>query len=214
MKNVTKKLVVGIMLLSMIMSLTACGTKSEGIVGTWVGPVDMTELLNAEMEALGEGVGEYFTFNDCSINIIVEYKEDGTQSVTIDKDSMSDFVDKFKDVFASGMGEYMETVLADSGMDMSFDDFLASQGTTIEEFVDEYCNEDMFSQYVTESEGKYKLEGDKLYEAEEDGTFSEDYILIDLSGDQMVWKEAVYASDSSEANVYEAMLPITFERKK
>lgn len=222
-----KKLLALLLALVMVFTLCACGNnsnsgnsgkesevekeeKEETIVGKWVGEIDLTDILTeyADFDGLEKEIRDIVTPRNIGIKITFKFKEDGTASVSADVVSaLEDYIDQTTD----NMTDYLKDMLKDE--DLTEQDFEDAYGmplkTYISQMMDEMLGEQleaMEEEFSVDSEGEYKLEGNKLYLGE-DGEF-EDYFKIDLDGDELTFKS--YSGDTETAEIFENLV---FERK-
>ena len=194
-----------ILVFAMTFTLFGCGEDNDsdddesgsksGIVGTWEGDIDMTSFLNNMLS--GSGI----TLNDFKFTMIFEFKIDGTYKCSADPESLKNAaVGMFEDM-ASAAGMTLDQLLAASGV------------SSIDELIESSFSTDDITEGIT-SEGKYKLEGDKLYYSEDaDSEISEDeYDTIKLSKNTLEFVS--HTGDSADEETIAAFYPLTFKRVK
>ena len=121
-------------------------------------------------------------FDDCSVIVTLEFKDDGTFTFAADKASAEAAVEKVKANLKTAIPK------AYAAMGVSEDDFdryLKLQGKTIDDLVAEFSKQFNVSSFDTmESSGKYVLEGNKLYMYTGDTKNDSEYCEIEMKGNE------------------------------
>lgn len=206
MKNMKKiaLLLAALMLMSCL--LAACGDKkekSDSIVGTWEGSVDMTDTLT---EALKSELGDGFSIkNPLTIKLSMEFKDDSTMKCVLDaKDFATQIVNVMIDAVVEQSGktrEELEESMKDSLNGMSF-----------EEYMGQMMNTDALvsSMGVEDITCNYKLEDGKLYTWESGEEMDEkQYMLAKLDGNKLT----LDAEEGVNVEGLEGMLPLELTKK-
>lgn len=196
---------------TLLLMCSGCGNKDkDALVGTWESTLDLTDMVNEQMEA---GMGndqelmQYFTIKDFSIKLILTFNEDDTYKLAVDEAAMGQSLDNILADFKEGATRYFEDLIAQSGQEMTVDEALASMGFTMDDFMDElFSKEDMMSSLgEMESSGTFEAKSEMLYMTDEDGTGVEPYKLdgstLTLTGEGV--------DDSDMVGLY----PMTFTKK-
>ena len=226
-----KKLLALLLVLAMVFTLCACGNndgnsdkddddkdivqnddkkededEEETIVGKWTGEIDLAVILSEvpEFEDLDKEMRELVMPDDIGIKITFKFEEDGTASVSGDvKGALEDYVDQV----TNNLVDYVEEMLEAEGV--SKKDFEDAYGMSLEDYASQMMEEG-FEEALEEaevkmafdSEGEYKLDGDKLYFGE-DGEF-EEYFKIDLDGDKLTFKN--YSGDDKGSEIFSGLV--------
>lgn len=201
--------------LALVFSFAACSNQGKTakapeakvtIVGDWKCTIDMSKAIEQSMEDSGKDVAQYFDFSGLKMVMNATFKEDGTVRMSADAAKlMEDMRQPMKD----GLVKYIESV------GMTEDDFEAATGKKLSSMIDELVNQMASSDDLAmEKEGKYKLEGDKLFLIEDGEEFKDDdYCTITLSADEFRITEIHGELEDEES--FEAMknvLPLVFTR--
>ncbi len=163
-----KKKIAALLSLIMLLSvmLVGCGgsAKGDGIVGTWTGEQDMTDMMNS-MFAADPDMAEYLSVDRFAVTITMEFKKDETYSMTVDRDALEDTLDEFIADLSAGMEDYLAASLEDAGLEMSVEDFLAMQGMSMDDLMAEAFSEEMVDDMISEMEceGNYKVKDGELF---------------------------------------------------
>jgi len=218
------KIITGLLVLVLMVSMLAgCGGGGNGggdvgnggddkvddkmdITGTWSAVVDLTDKLD-----LGE---DFADFNSkLEINMLYDFKNDGTLVFQLDEKNLSSAMNKLIDE----MIDFVILAQAEA-MDMSYEEF-DETGSTIDEFMRAMLESEMdwsnlMTNLVDETMviGKYKVDGNKLYSVDLDEDFDDsDYIVIELSGNTLKF----VSSTDPDFNENEIMkLPFSLTRVK
>lgn len=166
------------------------------IVGKWEAELDVADMVNAAMEdELGAELGK--TFSNLPVTLTMEFDKKEVE-ITMSADGLED---KIKKQMPNVLKAVLETMLEESGMDMSIDEFLEAQGMDMDEFIEEAMSEmdmseitDSFNNSTTYS---YELDGKKLYTFEDEKD-EDEYMEIKLSSKKFVVEKAATAEELPE----------------
>ena len=174
----------------LVLSLALCacgGGKKDTIVGTWKTNIDLAEAFNEEMAA--SGMGDYINIESFNLPLVMEFKADGTGSMTVDQEAMTETVDKLAADLTAGLEAYFTEYFASMGLEIDLDEALAASGMSMDDLVEEmkaeFAGEDAFAEFTNEF--KYKAEDGKLYMSEDlDSEISTDtYNTYELKGNAL-----------------------------
>ena len=154
----------------LVLSLALCacgGEKKTTIVGTWKANIELAEAFNEEMAAAG--MGDFINIESFNLPLVMEFKEDGTGSMTVDQEAMTATVDKLAQDLTAGLEAYFTEYFASMGLEIDLNEALAASGMSMDDLVDELkaevVSEDAFAEFTNEF--KYKAEDGKLYMSED-----------------------------------------------
>ena len=173
------------MMCALLLMCSGCGGgDKKALVGTWESSLDLTDMVNEQMEA---GMGsdqelmQYFTIKDFSIKLALTFNEDDTYKLAVDEAAMGQSLDNILADFKEGATRYFEDLIADSGQEMTVDEALSAMGLTMDDFMDQlFSKEDMMSSLgEMESSGTFQAKGGMIYMTDGDGTGVEPYELED-----------------------------------
>ena len=173
----------------LVLSLALCacgGGKKDTIVGTWKANIDLAEAFNEEMAA--SGMGDYINIESFNLPLVMEFKADGTGSMTVDQAAMTETVDKLAADLTAGLEAYFTEYFSSMGLEIDLDEALAASGMSMDDLVEEmkaeFAGEDAFAEFTNEF--KYKAEDGKLYMSEDlDSEISETYNTYELKGNTL-----------------------------
>lgn len=193
------------------LALCACGGK-ETVVGTWKTNIDMADMLNQEMEAAG--MGEYINIESFNVPLVMEFKEDGTGSMTVDQDGMNETVDKLAEDMTTGLEAYFTDYFASMGLEIDLDEALAASGMSMDDLVEEmkaeFASEEAFAEFTTEF--NYKAEDGKLYISDDLETeIGTTYNTYELNGDTLTLEQGNEELDEEAAKY---LFPMVLTRVK
>lgn len=213
MKKFWTALLCFLLAVSLMLSLCACGStgstddddEDEGttetteateetteapvdpIVGTWEWTLDITEFFNAQMET--SGMGEYIKLKDFYYVVVLKLNEDSTVSMYIDEERAATVLENVSADLKKGMNDYLAALLAANSVNMTVEEYLQSQNTTMDELVETMMvSLDPEAMGVNE-DGYYKVEDNKLYISTNDVFDESEASEITLDGDSLIVKE-------------------------
>ena len=162
-----KKIIALSLCLILALSLCACGAK-EDLTGKWTTNINMAQVFNDEMAAADPTMAEYMAVETFNLPLVLELKEDGTYSMTVDPTAMEATMNKLVEDMTVGLEAYFAAIFAEQGLEMDVNEALAAMGMDLDSLVAELSaeltSEDVFAEFS--SEGKYKAEKGKLYMTE------------------------------------------------
>ncbi len=165
------------------------------IEGKWEAELDLADFINEMMED-EMGVELDKKFKNLNVTVVMEFDKDEVE-LSMEATGIEKAIKKqMPDVLTA----VLETMLEEQDLDMTLDELLESQGTSIDELVEESL-EDMdfddlegsLDEFETSS---YELDGDKLY-LFDDEKDEDDYVEIKLTSKKLVF-ESFSADDIPE----------------
>ena len=182
-KNITKLMAL-LLVLVMAVSMTACASDQEKMVGTWQSDVEFAPVFNDTLSSTEDA--EYLSVESLKIRVILTFTEEGTYTLAADADSMKAAMESLKDSLKVGVERYLEDTIAESGMDLTIDEILEIMGTSMDELIDAVVSQEMIDEMAQSmvAEGNFKAEDGKLYmsdslESAIDETVYDTYTLED-----------------------------------
>lgn len=210
-----KKFISAFLVLTMLLSLTGCGSDQKALVGRWEADIDCTQALEAEIgAALEEEMLPYFHLSSFTMKLVLTFREDGTYSMAVDEERMQDTAAVFRKDLSDTMEAYMKDVVAAEGIE--WEAFLNMLGGTMEELMNEILPDSDMNEMVQDvvegvyRSGRYLAKGGKLYltnsasESIEDSMYDE-YVLKD---DTLTLITSTEEMDAFESSLY----PMTFRK--
>ncbi len=193
--------------------LAGCGgdksASGDSLEGTWRANLDMTDMFNEQMAA--GGMGEFMNISEFGITMVMEFKSDGTYSLSADEDALASSMEGLKEELKSSATAYLENMLKEQGLDMSVEDALAASGMSLDDMLNQIFSEESMNELTAgmKSEGQYKAEDGKLYTSDSvDEAPGDSYESYTLDGDTLT----LDAGDSEVPSGLEDLLPLVFTR--
>lgn len=203
----------------LVLSLALCacgGEKKETLVGTWNASIDIAEVYNAEIAASGdEAMAEYLSVDSFAIPLVMTFNEDGTYSLTVDKEGMDAAMNGLIEDMKVGLEKYFNDYFSSMGLEIDVDEALAASGMSldalVEEMKGEIMTEDMYADM--ESAGQYKAEDGKLYLTEdvEVEPVGGVYNTYTIDGDTLTIEAG---TEELEDEMAELLFPLVLKRAK
>lgn len=198
---------------SMLFTMTGCGSEEDKLTGTWKGNIDYTDVMNELFPmAIGEELASYFVFEDLEMSLIFEF-DDGIMTMSVDEDSADDLVNNIMDACVDGVEKLYQDIIDSYGYDMTVDELLESQGTSMDELVEQMNTDDMVEEITSMAvKCKYEVkEGKILLSEDEDSEVSEDnYMKYTVSDDEL---KITDISGTDEIDALKELLPLELEKK-
>lgn len=208
-----KKLLALLMVLVMALGLAACG--GNKLVGEWEATLELADAINAQFASEDPAVAEYLSVDEFNIKLTMTFDKDGTYSMEVDEDSVEEAVEALKTSMSSGMRRYMEAMIEDTGVNMTVDELLQSQNTTLDELIESAFGAEMVEAMVGEMnvKGQYLVEDGKLYtnddEDEEIDTDKDEAADFELDGDELKLEAP---DDSDDEEMMDELFPLELKR--
>lgn len=197
-------------------SVCACSPK-DPLIGKWCYELPFSDIVQGYVKNAVDSADNsqkamyeelFKAFDGCTINLILELKNDNTYSYTPDKESALASVEKIKENLKTVIpAAYKAIGLGDD----EFSAFLKAQGKTVDDLVKEMSSEfsvDKLTKGVQAS-GKFVHEGDKLYLFKDEKDEAK-YCEITLDGDNLTVTKVVGEVDGFKNA--EKRLPIKFKK--
>ena len=140
--------------------------ESDALIGTWAGEVNYANYFNQGLQSIaGEGLAEYWSVENFPITLILTFREDGTYSMTVDREKLNDTIEDLKKKLTRGLRNFMQDLIDASESTMTVDEFMASMDISAEEMIQEALGPEIVEALVNECtyEGNYSVEEGKLY---------------------------------------------------
>ncbi len=123
------------------MALVGCGkggNDKDALVGVWSGYIDITDTVNDEfMAGLGEDAEGLEGYKDLKLQVTLDLKADQTYTLTVEKDSVEQFMEQVKSQTKGILMAYMEKMLKDMGADMTPEEALEAAGISVDELIEQ-----------------------------------------------------------------------------
>ena len=142
------------------------------------------------------------------------FNEDGTYSLTVDKEGMDAAMNGLIEDMKVGLEKYFNDYFSSMGLEIDLDEALAASGLSMDDLVEEmkaeFAGEDAFAEFTNEF--KYKAEEGKLYMSEDlDSEISDTYNTYELKGNTLTLNIGTEELDEEMAKY---LFPMTLTRAK
>ena len=156
------------------------------IIGKWEAELDMADLINEMMED-EMGVELDKKFKNLDVTIVMEFDKKEVE-LSMEATGLEKAIKKqMPDVLTA----VLETMLEEQDLDMTLDELLESQNTTLDDLVNETLEDMNFDELegsLNDFEtSKYELDGDKLYTFD-DEIDEDEYVEIKLTSKKLVFE--------------------------
>lgn len=211
-----KKRMVKLGCIAMVFALLVClagcgGNDAKAFIGTWQCRINMAEQLNTGL-ATDPEVADYLMTDEFYLNMNIEFREDGTYTLSIDEDSLKETMSGYMEVMKEGLSRYLEDMMKDQfNIEMTVDEILSATGLSLEDLMAEIPIDELMDELLEAAvqEGKYMVKDGKLFtsvslDTEVDPRVYETY---ELSGKTLTLLELVGA-EADDLMTY----PIVFEK--
>lgn len=207
--------IAGVVVLAIVLLVVAVyvSTADErALVGEWKATVDMTDYLQEKLNSIPE-FGTYIEVTDFSFDVTYKFNDDFTYSRTVDEDSVDQAIENLKGDMKNAIYAYAEEVIRQNGLNISPETMFALSGTSVDEIIETYYNEDLMAEIKDNlfDEGNFEAEDGKLYLSDgyDYAVDPNSYETYELSDNQLVLTNAT-GPDLDEEDL--AAYPITFEK--
>lgn len=181
MKNM-RKLAALVLVLTMVLTMTACGGDQDKLTGVWETEVDFAEVFN---NTLGNAENaESLKVDSLKLKIVLTFREDDTYSMAADPASVDAAMAGLKKDLKAGMEDYLVDTIAATGLNLELGDILHMLDTDMDSLIVEVLKPDLVDNMAAlmAAEGQYLAEEGKLYltdsvDREIDETVYETYVL-------------------------------------
>lgn len=207
--------IAGVVVLAIVLLVVAVyvSTADErALVGEWKATVDMTDYLQEKLNSIPE-FGTYIEVTDFSFDVTYKFNDDFTYSRTVDEDSVDRAIENLKGDMKNAIYAYAEEVIRQNGLNISPETMFALSGTSVDEIIETYYNEDLMAEIKDNlfDEGNFEAEDGKLFISDGMDYMPDPntYEAYELTDNQLVLTSAT-GPDLDEEDL--AAYPITFEK--
>lgn len=145
------------------LSLALDGGDAGRMTGSWTWNAQLGEVLARRLEGAPTGATRYFDPGRFDVAVRFDFLPDGAYCVQVEPGAFDAAMDGFLADASQGMTRYLSDVAAQSGMRL--EDVLAATGVTVDDLMGTLRRqlEDEIALSRTPVQGRYRLEGKKLY---------------------------------------------------
>ena len=127
-----------IALFTAIATFPGCSKESDALIGTWAGEVNYANYFNQGLQSIeGEGLAEYWSVENFPITLILTFREDGTYSMTVDRDKLNVTIETLKKKLTRGLRNFIQDLIDASESTLTVDEFMASMDISMDELIQE-----------------------------------------------------------------------------
>lgn len=210
-----KILSLSLALLLLILTFAGCSKETDALIGTWEGEVNYANFFNQGLTAsAGEELAAYWNVEEFNLTIVMTFREDGTYSMTVNREKLNASLEQLKQVLNAGLRDYMQDLITASKMEITVDELIQSMDISIDDLLNEALSTEVIDAMIAECtfEGNFDAKDGKLYtsaglEYSIDESIYETYAL---SGDTLTLISIVNGEDDSRLD--ETLYPITLTR--
>ena len=197
MKKTLSTLIAVLIVVCTVLALASCGSGGS-IVGKWAAKLDFEKALAASGEEAAQAISALGAdLSGYSVDLNVEFKEDGKYTASVDKDQL-------KEVMREMMNGLLDTLVSQMGI--SIDDYLQMAGySSVDEALDAMMEQSGDSLNGMSAEGDYTYENGTL-------KLGNSEIKAEVAGNKLTFTEIVKEGDSAQM-FPKALLPLVFDRK-
>ena len=162
-----------------VLALASCNKDKrteEKLVGTWRATADFIDTYNSALKNKDEDTRELLSMDSFAVDLIFEFKSDGTCALKADETSVAKTLQSLKDSVSQGMITYIEKSHVEAGYEMTLDEYLDALGMTRDEYAQHLIGNmdlDSYSKLFDgiNSEGYCKVKANRLYISETKGDY-------------------------------------------
>lgn len=137
----------------------------EGLIGQWVGLVNIGDVLNAEFAA-DPVMAESFDFESVEITLLLTFAVDKTYKIAVDETAFDSTIEQFKADYAKGMTAYLEAFIKENNLATTVEDMVELSGfESMESMVDSIVTDETVIEALPRysEEGNYAVDGNSIY---------------------------------------------------
>ena len=155
------------------------------IIGKWEANVDMTETMK-EIFASDESMGEFINISDFKMKFFFTFNENSMMKLEVDEATLSESFDAFFVGIKQSMYDYFESVLKESELGLTVEEFLEKSNMDLDELVKSMSNAALEAMRFDEMsfDCYYEMRYNRLYSYDTVGQRNDDeYIEIEFTDD-------------------------------
>jgi len=143
-----KRVLSATLCLLMVLSLAACSSEKDALVGSWQGEYDMASILNESMTAGDPEMAQFLNVSRFSLNYTITFGEDGSYQMSVDRKALEEAFWQAMEEIETGIYDYFAYFLDSEGIEMDVESFLALGNTSVDEMLAESFTEDYLDEIV------------------------------------------------------------------
>lgn len=208
-----------ILVATMLFTLAGCGAKdSDQFLGSWEATIDLADSIQEGLTAANAEMAEYIKISKLEVRAIFTFKEDGTFEITADKDFLTQSMESAKADMKAGLEKMYQDMLKENNYDMTVDEFLDSQGITLDALCDEALGEETVNSVIADmaTQGNFVAKDGKLFMSAglNYAIDEKSYEVYEISDNQLKLTSHVSEdSDGEDEGVFDDnMYPVVFTR--
>ncbi len=213
-----KKLLSLLLALSLLI-LSGCAYKPDPLLGTWYVQVDVQPQIHQRLTEEFPELAASIPQEPFPVTLEVTFLADGTYQAKVDETSVESPYEQYMAVLEDEIWKYLEDLYRQENPGGSVEGYLQSLGITrealFEEIIGTFFLQELLIELNVNHEGEYTQEDGKLYLSRLGKL--EYYHKFEVKGkdsSQKLTLEPGSYQKQSQADYYDTVLPITFQRKK
>lgn len=213
MKKVLSSFAALLLVTVMLLSLTACGSERDKLVGDWTGTISLADMIESQINAQNEELGIKTDIDSFDLKLMFSFKSDGTYSISADKGSLDTAMDGLAESLKKSLRSYFEQEIEKQGLDITVDEMLEMSKISLDSVVDQSLDalntDEMAAAF--ESSGKFDAKDGKLFTYA--GSIDEGvYETYELTDTELKITGSVGGDDSEEAELAKALYPLVLTK--
>lgn len=142
------------------------------------------------------------------------FREDGTYSMTVDKEKLNASIEQLKQVLSAGLTRYMQDLIDASGTEITVEELMNTLGISVDTLLADAINDEVINALIAECtfEGNFNAKDGKLFTSagKEFGIDENFYETYEVTEDTLTLLSIVSGEESSRLD--ETLYPITLKR--
>lgn len=170
-------------ILLIMVVFVGCSDASKDIIGTWSSTTDISESINAKINAT-DPLKEALAVKDFKIVTLVIYREDGYYEIKTDSQALADTISTTRQ-------QMRDNLISVFGSEDAINNSLKASNFNLDNFLDSIFSDTVIAEIEGQPvAGKYLVEGNKLYlsKAIDEEVEKENYIKVSVSGNKLTYK--------------------------
>lgn len=202
-------------LVLLILTFAGCSKETDALIGSWEGEVNYADYFNQGLAATaGDELAAYWKVEEFKLTIVMTFREDGTYSMTVDKEKLNASIEQLKQVLSAGLTRYMQDLIDASGTEITVEELMNTLGISVDTLLADAINDEVINALIAECtfEGNFNAKDGKLFTSagKEFGIDENFYETYEVTEDTLTLLSIVSGEESSRLD--ETLYPITLKR--
>ena len=202
-------------LLLLVLTFAGCSKETDALIGTWAGEVNYASYFNEGLSSTaGSDLAAYWKVDEFKLTIVMTFREDGTYSMTVDKEKLNASIEQLKQTLSAGLTHYMQDLIDASGMETTVEELMNTLGISVDTLLADAINDEVINALIAECtfEGNFDAKDGKLHTSA-GKEFSIDksiYETYEVTENTLTLLSIVSGEETSRLD--ETLYPITLNR--